>query len=41
MLANSHSQVVQKLQELIKSIREYGETQKESQKTVSIGMLKC
>lgn len=34
ILANSHSQVVQKLQDLIKSIRDYGETQKESQKTL-------
>lgn len=35
ILANSYSQAVQELQELMKVIRDYGELQKESQKAVS------
>ena len=34
ILANSYTQAVQELHELIKTVREYGETQKENQKTV-------
>jgi hypothetical protein len=40
ILANSYTQAVQQLHDLIKAVRDYGEAQKENQKAVSCKTIK-